>query len=116
MPRRCESRRIVETVGAGDALQRSPGSSRTRGEDLGAEQFDAVQEVGVEQAVDVGLEDLAVVAELLVEVEDAVGDLFGSAGEDHGPGRSSRARSVGAGIDRLISAEPVWDMRTSCSR
>src|SRR4051794_326859 len=56
------------------------------GEDLGAEQLDGLEEGGVGEAADVHLQDLAVVAEQLVEVEDAVGDLVRSAGEHHPAG------------------------------
>src|SRR5438132_12263000 len=41
-------------------------------EHLGAEELDALEEVGVRHAADIHLQDLAVVAEQLVEVEDAV--------------------------------------------
>jgi hypothetical protein len=63
---------------------------------------------------DVHLQDLARVAEELVEVKDALGNLVGSAGEDRagwlevGP--------AGPRMGRPISAEPVWNMRASCSR
>src|SRR4051794_37915072 len=62
-------------------------------EDLAAEQFDRAQERGVRHAADVHLEDLSAVAEEVVKVDDALGDFFGSAGEDHAAG----LKVVGAG-------------------
>src|SRR5687768_4598084 len=49
----------------------------------GAEQLDALEEGGVRHAADVHLQDLACVAEELVQVEDPVGDFVQPADEDH---------------------------------
>src|SRR4051795_3008619 len=55
-------------------------------EHLGAQQLDGLQVGGVRQPADVHLQDLAAVAELLVQVQDAVGDLVRAAGEHHAAG------------------------------
>ena len=52
-------------------------------EDFGAEQLDALEEGGVRHAADVHLQDLARVAQELVQVEDALGDFVRPADEDH---------------------------------
>src|SRR3954465_11926205 len=74
------------------------------GEDLGAEKLDRAQERGVRHAADVHLQDLPGVAEQVVQVEEALGDLFGSAGEDHAAGLEfggscCRARSAAGTAD-----------------
>ena len=78
------------------------------GSDLGAEELDALEEVGVRHAADVHLQDLAVVAEQLVQVQDALGDLVGAAGEDHAAGLAWLPRGPAAAMPgRPISAAPV---------
>lgn len=86
------------------------------GEDLGAEEFDAVEKVGVGHSTDVGLQDLTVVSELVVQVEEAVWDLVGAVGEHYAAGSAVRGRIRGCGSGRPISTEPVWNMRSSGSR
>ena len=56
------------------------------GQDLGAEQLDALEEAVLGHGADVHLQDLAGVAEQLMQVQDAVGDLVGSATNTIPPG------------------------------
>src|SRR3954453_18906384 len=78
----------------GEGASASPVELRAPpGEDLGAEKLDRVQERGVRHAADVHLQYLTAVAEQLVQGEDALGNLFRSAGEHH----AARLGVVGAG-------------------
>jgi hypothetical protein len=86
------------------------------GEDLRAEQLDALEEGGLRHAADVHLHDLAGVAEQLVQMEDALGDLVGPAANTIPPASRSAVRFGGDIPGRPISAAPVWNMRRSCSR
>src|SRR3954454_4015510 len=77
---------------------------------LGAEELDGAEERGVRHAADVHLEDLPAVAEQVVEVDDALGDLLGPAGEHHaaalevaGAGRRRRAAAGTADLGHALA-------------
>ena len=59
---------------------------------LGAEQLDGLEHLGVRHAADVHLQEVAAVAKMVMQVDDALGDLLRVAGEDHAAGGVVRER------------------------
>jgi hypothetical protein len=55
-------------------------------------------------------------AELLMQLKNALCDFLGGACEYHLAAPEVRRPAGGACPGRPISAEPVWNMRISCSR
>lgn len=82
---------------------------------LGAEQLDGCEHLGVRHAANVHLQEVAAVAEMLMQVDDALGDLLRVAGGPTSPTRSPTRPPGGRETRYQECRSSTWTMPNASS-